>query len=145
MTEKTNASEGDVVKVEYKGTFDDGTVFDSSEGKEPLIFKLGGAEVIKGFDDAVKGMSIGDEKEVEIKPSDGYGERNEVLVQKVPLSTFPKDMEVKPGIGLRLQAPTGELITAIIGDVDNENATLDFNHPLAGKTLHFKIKLVGIN
>ncbi len=145
MEENKNAADGDVVKVEYKGTFDDGNVFDTSEGKEPLVFKIGASEVIKGFDDAVKGMGIGAEKEIKIKPEEGYGERNEALVQKVPLSTFPPEMEVKEGIGLRLQAPTREIITAIITGVDSETATLDFNHPLAGKTLNFKIKLVGIN
>ncbi len=133
---------GSTVKVDYKGTFDDGTVFDSSEGKEPLSFQLGTGQVIKGFDDAVQGMKEGDKKTVSIPSAEAYGGGDERLLQKVPSSTFPKEAGIKPGIVLRLQAPTGQILMAKVVEIAPDFVTLDFNHPLAGKNLNFEIKLV---
>lgn len=132
---------GDKVKIEYTGKLDDGSVFDSSEGKDPIEFEVGGGHVIKGFDDAVVGMEKGQEKEVKIKTADAYGERNDELIKKIPRSQLPKDQEPKPGMMLGIQTPQGQ-IPAKITSVDKENITIDINHPLAGKDLNFKIKVV---
>ncbi|MBN2111926.1 peptidylprolyl isomerase [Candidatus Woesearchaeota archaeon] len=138
---------GDKIKVEYEGKLDDGTVFDSTgkHGGEPLEFEAGAGSVIKGFDNAVIGMKKGDEKEINLKPAEAYGEPNEQLVKKVPRSQFPEKMELKAGTMLALRAPNGMQIPAKITEVSDSEVTIDLNHPLAGKNLNFKIKIVGIN
>lgn len=133
--------EGDKIKVHYTGSLEDGTVFDSSEGKEPIEFEAGKGMVIKGFDSAVIGMEKGDEKEVTIKPDEAYGTSNDQLFQKVPKDQFPKDQEIKPGMMMLLKAPDGRQIPAKVASIDGEEVTIDLNHPLAGKTLKFKIKV----
>ena len=139
------AAAGKTVTVDYKGTFDDGTVFDTSEGKAPLVFELGSGYVIKGFDDAITGMRAEETKNITIKPGEAYGERDELLVQKVPLGNFPPGMSLKVGSTFILQAPTGQKLITTVTSVDSETATIDFNHPLAGKTLHFGLRLISIS
>lgn len=137
---------GDKVKIEYTGTLDDGTVFDSSEkhGK-PLEFEVGGGKVLKGFEDALIGMKKGEEKDIELKPEEAYGNPNPNLLKKVSKEQFPKDKELKPGMLLIIGTPDGRNFPAKITAVDDKEITLDLNHPLAGKALHFKIKLVEIS
>ena len=132
---------GDKVKIEYTGKLDDGSVFDSSKGKNPIEFEVGGGHVIKGFDDAVVGMKKDQEKEIKLKPDEAYGERNDELIKKIPKSQLPKDQEPKPGMMLGIQTPQGQ-IPAKITSVDEKDITIDINHPLAGKNLNFKIKVV---
>ncbi|RME53737.1 peptidylprolyl isomerase [Candidatus Woesearchaeota archaeon] len=138
-----SVKKGDVVKVHYVGTFEDGAVFDSSEGKEPLEIEVGAGKVIKGFDDALVGMDVGQVKEVTIASQDAYGDTNPQLIQKVPRKAFG-DQEVKEGMMFAVQAPSGQQIPAVIKDVGADEVTVDLNHPLAGKTLKFKITLVEI-
>lgn len=136
---------GDKIKVDYTGTFEDGTVFDSSEKHgQPLEFEVGGGQLVKGFDETVVGMEKGEEKEVTLKPEDAYGQPNPQLVQKAPREQFPKDQEIKPGMMIGVGLPDGRQIPALIKDVNDKEVTLDLNHPLAGKTLKFKIKVVEI-
>ena len=137
---------GDKVKVEYTGTFDDGTVFDASEkhGK-PLEVEAGAGQVIKGFDNALIGMEKGEEKEIKLKPEEAYGEPNEKMIQKAPREQFPKDKEIKVGMMLAVGLPNGAQIPAKITEVTDKEVTIDLNHPLAGKTLNFKIKVVEIS
>ena len=138
--------QGDKIKVEYTGTLDDGSVFDASEKHgQPLEFEVGAKQVIKGFDEAVVGMEKGQEKEVTIPPAEAYGEPNEKLVQEVPLDKLPKEQPLKPGMMLMVTLPNGQKIPAKIKEVTKDMAKLDMNHPLAGKTLHFKIKVVEVN
>ncbi|MDE1826250.1 FKBP-type peptidyl-prolyl cis-trans isomerase SlyD [Candidatus Nitrosotalea sp. TS] len=138
MTVKT----GNKVKVEYVGKLDDGSVFDSSEDHgKPLEFEVGSGHVIKGFDDAVLGMSEGDEKEFTIQPAEAYGQHDPTLVQKVPREVFPQEAELTAGLLFEAGLPTGEKVPAMITAVDEGIVTVDLNHPLAGKTLSFKIKL----
>lgn len=137
---------GDKVKIEYTGTLDDGTVFDSSEkhGK-PLEFEVGKGMVIKGLDEALIGMKKGQEKEITIKPEKAYGEPNPKLTRNVPLDKIPKDPPPRPGMILVMQTQDGRRFPAMIKEVTNTEVTIDLNHPLAGKTLHFKIKVVDIS
>lgn len=137
---------GDKVKVEYTGTLDDGTVFDSSEkhGK-PLEFEVGAGHVIKGLDESMIGMKKGEEKELTLKSSEAYGDPNPKLVRNVPRDKIPKEPEPKAGMMLIMQTQDGRKFPAMIKEVNDTEVTLDLNHPLAGKTLHFKIKVVEIS
>jgi len=143
MAEK-KAKENDIVSIHYTGTLEDGKVFDSSEGKSPLQFKIGEHRLIKGFEKGVVGMSINEEKTLTIKPEDGYGSRNEALQQEIPISALNIKEKPKPGTILTLKDKEGKMAMAFVKKVDKDNMTLDLNHPLAGKTLSFKIKLVEI-
>lgn len=137
---------GDSIKVEYEGRFEDGTVFDSSKKHgTPLEFKVDSGQVVKGFDDAVTGMEVGEEKEFTIKPEQAYGEYNEKLKQKVPKDKLPPGHEPKEGMVLLLSTPQGQQMPVRIVAVNENDVTLDMNHPLAGKTLIFKIKILEIN
>lgn len=135
---------GDKIKVDYTGTLEDGKVFDTSEGKEPLEFEAGSGKVIKGFDEAVIGMEKGEEKEVKIPKEEAYGDINPELVKKVPRDKLPSDQEPKQGMVLLLKSPDGQQIPARIAEVSDTDVSIDLNHPLAGKNLTFKIKVVDI-
>lgn len=137
---------GNKVKVEYVGKLDDGSVFDSSEDHgKPLEFEVGSGHVIKGFDDAILGMNEGDEKEFTIEPAEAYGQHDPTLVQKVPREVFPQEADLTAGLLFEAGLPTGEKVPAMITAVDEGIVTVDLNHPLAGKTLNFKIKLKEIS
>jgi peptidylprolyl isomerase len=136
------AKKGDTVKVHYKGTLNDGTVFDSSEGREPIEFEVGAGQVIPGFEDAVSGLEVGQSKTVTIPASEAYGEHDEAGVTKIPVDKFPEKPEV--GYMVELSAPDGSRRPATITEVDDEFATLDLNHPLAGQDLTFEITLVEV-
>jgi|TARA_B100002003_G_C13887973_1_gene433172 FKBP-type peptidyl-prolyl cis-trans isomerase 2 len=135
---------GDKIKVEYTGSFDGGEVFDTSEGKAPLEFEAGSGMVIKGFDEAVIGMKVGEEKEVKIASKEAYGDPNPELVKKIPRDKLPPEQEPKPGMMLGMATPDGKQIPARITAVDDKEITIDLNHPLAGKNLNFKIKIAEI-
>ncbi len=137
---------GNKVEVEYVGKLDDGSVFDSSEDHgKPLEFEVGSGSVIKGFDDAVLGMNEGDEKEFVIPPAEAYGQHDPTLVQNVPREVFPLEAELTAGLLFEAGLPTGEKVPVMITAVDNGVVIVDLNHPLAGKTLNFKIKLKKIS
>jgi FKBP-type peptidyl-prolyl cis-trans isomerase 2 len=137
--------EGDKVKIEYTGTLEDGTVFDSSEkhGK-PLEFEVGAKQIIKGFENAVVGMEKGEEKEFKLQPEEGYGPHNPQLIKKVPRDKLPPEPEPKAGMMIALGTPDGKQFPARITEVTDAEITIDLNHPLAGKVLNFKIKVVEI-
>jgi peptidylprolyl isomerase len=137
------AKRGDTVRVHYKGTLDDGSVFDSSEGREPLEFTIGGGEVIAGFDQGVTGMSPGDERTINIPSSDAYGDVRAELLLRVSREQFPAD--VTPEVGQQLQMSDGQQTFVVtVRDVGEEAVVLDANHPLAGKALTFELTLVDI-
>ena len=137
------ASSGDSVRIHYTGRLDDGTVFDSSEGRAPLAFTVGGGQVIPGFDRAVSGMEAGDKQTVRIPAEEAYGEREDDRVLEVPRSAFGDET---PEVGYRVQLGLegGGSLDAAIVDVSDETVTLDANHPLAGEALTFDIELVSI-
>ena len=138
------AKAGDTVRIHYTGTLDDGTQFDSSSGRDPLEFALGGGQVIAGFDSAVDGMTVGESKQARIAPDDAYGQRHEQLVQQVPRDILPEDMEPAVGMHLQSQSPDGQTMNLTITEVLDETITVDANHPLAGHALTFAIELVEI-
>ena len=140
----TQAKSGDTVRIHYTGTLEDGTQFDSSDGRDPLEFALGGGQVIPGFDSAVDGMAVGENNYVTIQPDQAYGERHEQLVQEVPKSALPEDMEPAVGMQLQSQSPDGQVMNLMVTDVADETITVDANHPLAGQALTFAIELVEI-
>jgi peptidylprolyl isomerase len=140
----TQAKSGDTVRIHYTGTLDDGTEFDSSAGRDPLEFALGGGQVIPGFDSAVDGMTVGESKSVTIEPAEAYGERHDQLVQEVPKSALPQEIEPAVGMQLQSQSPEGQVMNLVITEVAEETITVDGNHPLAGKALTFAIELVEI-
>lgn len=139
-----HAKSGDTVRIHYTGTLEDGTEFDSSRGKDPLEFALGSGQVIPGFDAAVEGMNVGDAKSVKIEPDQAYGPRHEQLVQEVPKTALPDDLEATVGMQLQSQAPDGRVMTLVVASVGEDSITVDGNHPLAGQALTFDIELVAI-
>ena len=136
--------EGDRVHVHYTGRLRDGQVFDSSDGGEPLEFQVGTGEVIKGFDDGVRGMSVGEQRTLEIAPTEAYGERVDALSREVPREGINLDQEPTVGMNFELQLGDGNRIPITVTDVTDTHVTLDANHPLAGETLIFDITLVEI-
>lgn len=133
---------GQTVLVHYRGTLSDGTEFDSSRDRAPLQFTVGEGQVIPGFDAAVTGLEVGDSTTVTIPADQAYGPHDEQAVQQFPLDAFPEAPEA--GWTVELAAPDGSRLAATIVEVTAENATLDFNHPLAGQDLTFEIELVEV-
>ena len=140
----SQAKSGDTVKIHYTGTLDDGTQFDSSADRDPLEFRLGGGQIIRGFDKAVEGMTVGDSKKVRIEPDDAYGQHHEQLVHEVPRSALPDDLTPEDGMALQASGPEGQITQFIVIAVTEDTVTLDANHPLAGQTLNFSLELVAI-
>lgn len=138
------AKAGRNVKVHYKGTLEDGTVFDSSyERSQPIGFEVGAGQMIKGFDSAVDGMKVGETKTVNIPSEQAYGPRYDEAVRDVPMNSFPEDFEFREGIIVEGEANGQPVRGAIIG-VEGETVTVDFNHPLSGQDLNFDIELVEV-
>lgn len=138
------AKHGDTVQIHYTGTLDDGTMFDSSQGGEPLTFTLGAGEVIPGFEAAVVGMSVGNTLKTRIEADQAYGERLDEMILAVPRADMPDEM--KPEVGMVVGIPTesGDHMPAQIVELTDVVVTIDANHPLAGQALTFEIELVSI-
>jgi peptidylprolyl isomerase len=139
------AKRGDTVTIHYTGTLDDGSVFDSSEGSEPISFTIGAGEVISGFEDAVLGMKVGDKKTTKIDAENAYGEHHDALIMRVDRSQVPPGTEIEVGDVLQVGLDDGQTATVIVTALDAESVTLDANHPLAGKALTFALELVSIS
>ena len=136
---------GTTIKVEYEGTLDDGTVFDSTKKNgTPLEFEVGSGKLIKGFDNAVIGMKEGEEKSFTLPPDKAYGQYNSELVRELPKDCFPTEQELKPGMVFLMQMKDGQQIPFRVTKITEETITVDLNPPLAGKNLNFKIKVVSI-
>ena len=141
----SQAKRGDTVHVHYRGTLDDGTEFDSSEGGEPIAFTLGSGEVIPGFETALEGMTPGDKKSERIEAENAYGARSEDLVFKVARDQIPPGSDVEVGDTLQVGFPDGSNAVVQVVSMDDTGVTLDANHPLAGKALTFDLELVKID
>lgn len=136
--------EGDVVKVHYTGKLINGEQFDSSVGREPLEFTVGAGQMIKGFDDAMPGMNLGEKKTINIAPEDAYGPRSEEAIIEFPKENVPADMKLEPGMQLTLSNQAGQPVPVIVVEVKDDVIILDANHFLAGQELVFDIELVEI-
>jgi len=135
---------GDKVKVHYKGTLNDGSVFDSSEGRDPLEFEVGSGQVIPGFDEAVVGLTVGESKTVNIPSEEAYGPYQENMVLAIERDKFPEGLNLTVGEQLQVPSQGGQPVVVVIKDVTDNKVTLDANHPLAGEDLNFNIELVEI-
>jgi len=136
---------GKTVSLMYTVKLDDGTVIDSSEGREPLVFTLGDGDIIKGMEQAVKGMKIGEKKSFSVAPKDAYGEHDPNFVKELPRRLFPADMQIEIGSQLAATNTDGIEIPFCVTDMSDDNIVADFNHVLAGKTLNFDIEIVDIS
>lgn len=132
---------GDTVRVHYTGTLADGSEFDTSEGRDPIEFTLGEGTVIPGFETAVADLEVGGATKVTIPADEAYGARSEDAVQQVPLEAFGQAGAPEAGWIVQLEGPDGQRMNAMILEVNDTFATLDFNHPLAGEDLTFELKL----
>lgn len=135
---------GDTIQVHYHGTLTDGSIFDTSSGRDPLEFEVGGGMVIEGFDNGVVGMAIGEKRTVEIPADQAYGPKNDDMVMEFPIDRFPADLVPEIGMQLNMSNNQGEQFPVVIIDVADEYVILDANHPLAGKDLIFDLELVSI-
>ena len=146
-TKKTEvtATNGSNVKVHYRGTLNDGTVFDSSYDRgETIGFTVGSGQMIPGFDSAVNGMALGEKKNVQMPPDQAYGDRNPDAIRDVPKQSFPDDFEFVEG-GIVEGSSNGHALRGTIQEVSNNSVTIDFNHPMAGQDLNFEIELIEVN
>lgn len=135
---------GDTISVHYRGTLEDGTLFDASEGREPLQFEVGGGMVIEGFDSGVLGMAIGEKKTVKIPFDKAYGPQQESLFMEFPVENLPEDLEPEIGMVLNMTNDDGEDLQVRVVEVKDDFIVIDANHPLAGKDLIFELDLVSV-
>lgn len=141
----SQAKSGDTVHVHYTGKLDDGTVFDSSEGRDPLSFELGKEMVVPGFEKAVSGMEIGEKKTVSFPSDEAYGPRMDQLVFMVPRENLPPGYDPQEGQMLRMETKDGRQMDVMVVGADESSVKLDANHPLAGKDLTFDVELVKVD
>jgi len=135
---------GDVIRVQYEASYEDGTIFDSTKihDGEPLKFQIGAGQLLSGFENAVIGMEVGEEKNFTLRPTEAYGEFNPLLVEKIDLSQFPGDMSLELGKQIEIVGPNGISSPGWIRLIEKDFILVDMNHPCAGKLLNFKIKIV---
>ena len=136
--------DGDVVRVHYTGKLTNGEQFDSSNGREPLEFTVGAGQMIKGFDDAMPGMTVGEKKTINIHPEHAYGEKNEQAIIEFPKANVPPEMTLEVGMQLQMKDPEGHPLPVTVTEIKDDSIVLDANHMLAGKELVFDIELIEI-
>ncbi len=136
---------GKFVSVAYKGTLEDGEVFDTSEGRQPLEVQVGAGQLIEGFEKALVGMTLNEKKVFTLEPEEAYGNRDESLTRDFAREEIPAEMNPEVGMTVGLTTPDGRQMPAQIVSVDDEKVTVDLNHPMAGKSLTFAIEVVGIS
>lgn len=137
--------DGDNVHIHYTGSLPDGSVFDSSEGRDPLAFTVGSGQIIPGLDKALPGMEVGEKKRVEIPPEEAYGAHNPDGVLEVPRAEIPAEIPLEAGLRLEMRTPQGQPVPVTVTEVTETTVTLDSNHFLAGKTLVFEFEVVAVS
>ena len=130
---------GTIVTMDYTVRLNSGQIVDSSEGRDPLVVHFGQGQIIPGLERELAGLQSGDEKEVRVEPGDGYGARQSEAIHRIPLDRFPEDITPAVGMRLTVRGPRGEDVPFTITAVSGGEATVDFNHPLAGETLTFLV------
>ena len=136
---------GQFVSVHYKGTLQNGEVFDTSEDRHPLEVQIGEGQIIAGFEKALMGMSLNEKKVFTLDPEEAYGQKDESLTHSFPRADVPAEINPEVGQTVALSSPEGQQVPALITEVDDEKVVVDLNHPLAGQTLTFDIEVVGIS
>jgi len=145
VTENTvEVSDGKIVCLDYTLRLDNDEVVDSSQDREPIQFVQGQQQIVPGLEKELYGMEVGEEKQVVVEPAEGYGERNPEASQVVPRDAFQEGVELEPGMAIQVSDGSGRTATAFIDQVEDESVKLDFNHPLAGETLHFDVAVVDV-
>jgi FKBP-type peptidyl-prolyl cis-trans isomerase 2 len=135
---------GDTVKVHYHGRLTSGETFDTSEGRDPLEFEVGSGMVIKGFDDGVTGMSVGEKKTINIPVDEAYGPKNPNMIVDMPKDRFPNEVELEVGLPLVMSDKDGNQFQVTVSEIKDDSVILDANHPLAGQDLVFDLELMAI-
>ncbi|HRN49500.1 MAG TPA: peptidylprolyl isomerase [Niabella sp.] len=135
---------GDKIKVHYHGKLTSGETFDKSEGREPLAFEVGSGMVIRGFDDGVIGMAVGEKKTIQIPVDEAYGPKNPEMIVNMPKDRFPADLQIEVGMPLLMSDQNGQQFQVVVSEILEDSITLDANHPLAGQELVFDLELVEI-
>lgn len=141
---KLTVTDGLVVGLDYTLRLEDGEIIDSSSGQEQLEFLQGRGQIIPGLEQALYGMAVEDEKDVVVAPADGYGEQDPDAFELVARDVFPPDLDLKSGMALRMRDDSGRALEAHVAEVRPEDVVLDFNHPLAGETLYFHVKIAAL-
>ena len=137
---------GNTVSVHYRGTLNDGTEFDSSHSRgEPLTFQVGAGQMISGFDAALPGMAVGETKSITLTPDQAYGDTNPEAITDIPKTAFPDGFDFQVDAMIQGQNDMGQPLVGTINEVKENDVTIDFNHPMAGKDLNFEIELVSID
>jgi peptidylprolyl isomerase len=136
---------GHYVTVHYKGTLENGEVFDTSEGRHPMEFEMGAGQIITGFEKALIGMAVNEKKNFTLEPEEAYGVRDESLTHSFARSEVPAEMDIEVGQTVALSSPEGQQVPAQIVEADDQTVVVDLNHPLAGKKLTFDVEVVGIS
>ncbi len=140
----TKVKAGDTVRIHYTGTLDDGTVFDSSDGREPLEFTVGSGEIIPGLDTAIAGLEVGQTSTVEVPATEAYGPHDPQGLQEVARAAVPEHIPLEIGTPLAMKTPEGESVAVRVAQVSADVVVLDANHPLAGRDLTFEVKVLEI-
>lgn len=140
----SQAKPGDTLHIHYTGKLDDGTVFDSSEGRDPLSFELGSGQIIPGLDAGIAGMSVGETRTVRVEPEEAYGAHEEGRIQSVDRASVPDHIPTEPGTQLQVQTQDGQAMNVVVVEANEKEVVLDANHPLAGKALTFDVELVAV-
>ncbi|ALI55367.1 peptidylprolyl isomerase [Celeribacter marinus] len=140
----TEVKSGDKVRIHYTGTLKDGTVFDSSQGRDPLEFEVGSGQIIPGMDKHLPGMTVGEKKTILAESNEAYGPRHDEAQQAVPRTQIPAEIPLEVGLQLQMQSPEGQVVPVTVVSVSDEEVILDANHRLAGEDLTFDIELVEI-
>lgn len=140
----TKVKAGDTVRIHYTGALNDGSVFDSSDGRDPLEFTVGSGQIIPGLDKALPGMAVGEAKTVTVPPQDAYGDHDPNGRQEVPRAQVPDHIPVEIGTQLQVSLPDGRQMPVTVAEVTDDTVVLDANHPLAGRALTFTVEMMEI-
>jgi peptidylprolyl isomerase len=139
-------TDGTNVVLHYRGTFSDGTEFDSSHTRgEPMTVEIGTGQLIPGFETNIQGMTDGESRTFTVTPGEGYGDRIDNATTKLDRSVFPDDFEFTTGMTVPLQGPDGRNILATLTEVSDTEVTADLNHPMAGRDLTFEVEVITVN
>ena len=144
MNQEHRVTDDMVVHLDYTLRLDDGEVVDTSEGSGPLAFLQGHGQIVPGLEKELYGMAVGDKKQVTVTPGEGYGERGADARQEFDRSTFPEELELELGMAIQLSDERGRSYLAFVEEIEADQVILDFNHPLAGETLHFEVEIAGL-